>query len=501
MTIYINNKPLQTFDTAISLSLDKSWILSDLATRKTKYSNQIKVPINSYNAGVLNYSPYQKQFTIKSPAYIMSNGIKVFSGYAYLIEVDSHFKIEILSDEINFFELISDKFVKDLTTWESPTTWGASDYAARRNITTLSRRDLVCPLIDYGQIDHSNLKLTNNGFTLPSIRLEAIVKAIFADNNINFSMGSLESGILQPPTFYERMILPYSHHELSWITKASSGGGITAADVVDETLTCKQILQFIQMFFCGKWEWVDYGLTFFSSSGFLFKQLQDTFNEKPTDWSKKFISSTETYRFGMAVNNYLKHKEANTNSFAGNIISPNEDKEEEDIYESPFTLFGYTGAESFYMNTSIIDPPIFYAATTPQPYMNNTGTVVLQTGEFIKPSIAVVRSALGLSNVEPSIEINGSMYSDYGVAHQRTNIGGDGITFAAAVSQNYARYKTSIGNLKYTTRQYILNEWDWLQVYGGQINIIEDKEGFWLIDKIDNWTPAGKTKVSCIKIW
>lgn len=501
MTIYVNNKPLQTFNTAIALSIDKSWVLKDLATRKTRYSNQIKVPINSYNAGVLGYSPYQKQYTIKHPTYIVSNGIKVFSGYAYLIEVDNHFKIEILSDEINFFELIADKLVSELTNWEAPTAWNESVYASRRNISTLSKRDLVCPLINYGQIDHTNLKLTNVGFTLPSIRLAAVVNAIFEENGISFSMGSLESGILQPPTFYERMILPYSHHELSWITKAGSGGGITAADVVDETLTCKQILQFIQMFFCGKWEWVDYGLSFFSDAGFLFKQLKDTFNEKPTDWGRKFISSTETYRFGMAVNNYLKHKDAGTNTFAGNIISPNEDKEEEDIYASPFSIYGYTGSEQFYMDNTDPNPPIFYAATVPQAYMNNSGTVVIQTGDFIKPSIAVVRDALGLTFTEPAIEINGSMYSDYGVAHQRNNAGGNGIVFSSAVAENYARYKTSIGNLKYSTRQYILNEWDWLQVYGGQINIIEDKEGFWLIDKVDNWTPNGKTKVSCIKIW
>ena len=218
---------LDTFDSEpISLTYNVSDIM-EIDKRNSSYSKTIKLPETKNNREIFgDISDLGVSATFnpnkKTKAWILVDTVLVFEGYLQLRKVfvdkdedKREYEVVIYADNDNFFKLIGESFLTDLSFNELNHTWSPSNI--RQSWTASWDKGYFYPLIDYGY--NWNLGSINGWTTTyntevkttqmyPSTNVKYIWNKIFDNVDYNYQSDFLDSEI------FESLYIPFNKKEL-----------------------------------------------------------------------------------------------------------------------------------------------------------------------------------------------------------------------------------------------------------------------------------------------
>jgi hypothetical protein len=217
---------LDTFDSEpISLTYNVSDIM-EIDKRNSSYSKTIKLPETKNNREIFgDISDLGVSATFnpnkKTKAWILVDTVLVFEGYLQLRKVfvdkdedKREYEVVIYADNDNFFKLIGESFLTDLSFNELNHTWSPS--SIRQSWTASWDKGYFYPLIDYGY--NWNLGSINGWTTTyntevkttqmyPSTNVKYIWNKIFDNVGYNYQSDFLDSEI------FESLYIPFNKQD------------------------------------------------------------------------------------------------------------------------------------------------------------------------------------------------------------------------------------------------------------------------------------------------
>ncbi len=195
--------------TVISITLQASDFASgDLISRKSSFTNQIKVPPTNRNRIILEYSDNPKSKSTlpykKKAAKIFSNGILIMEGVCILKQFDTFFNLQFYSLRKDLAFRVANLYLSDIDFGDSPITWNAAFIDSKRASTS----GWCAPVLNYGQMDPNDVTGISIGtYYLPSVSYKDTLTAIFSNAGYTVS-GTFYSN----DQIFNNMILTYGRN-------------------------------------------------------------------------------------------------------------------------------------------------------------------------------------------------------------------------------------------------------------------------------------------------
>lgn len=177
--LYINDKYIELGEkTKIGLTLQVNDI-ANISTRNGNFSNEFIVPKTKNNQIALEFSsilnsssllPYQQ-----NTARYYQNGIPIVpNGFATITSYDGQYKIQVVSGNVNPFELMADRTIDQLDLGTNEADWNLTDVVGANANTD----GFIFPIINYNGASSSARQIDVRRL-LPAVWAKTIVDKIF----------------------------------------------------------------------------------------------------------------------------------------------------------------------------------------------------------------------------------------------------------------------------------------------------------------------------------
>lgn len=199
--LFINGSYIELSDTSkIGITFQCNDI-SNLATRNGDFSNEFSVPKTKNNQIALAFcsglnSNSNVPYSRNAVRYIQ-NGIDVVpNGFATVTAYDGGYKIQIVSGNVNIFDLMADRTMNELDFISFEDYWNLTNVVASNSNTD----GIIFPIIDYNGMNAAN-RVVDSRRLLPAVWAKTILSKIFEKIEYTFSGDFLTEE-------FENLILP-----------------------------------------------------------------------------------------------------------------------------------------------------------------------------------------------------------------------------------------------------------------------------------------------------
>lgn len=459
--------------------------IGNLSSRFVSTTSSFKLPPTENNAIFFGFAQMlqsnDETMYTSIQVTLIDDGVELFKGFLLIQRIEKNIEVQVLSREIGFFKAIENLSLRDIDFGDSPITFDAAYIDSRRSSTS----GIVCPVIQYGQIDETGSAIGD--YYLPSVSLDTIIQAIA--ENAGYSI----SGELMNTDHYSTAIMAYSYN--GW-------PGIN--------FTINQILPDMQQTELIKWLLIAFGaITVESGNEIVLYRYEDILsnNVRSLDWTSKRAKDRPD-KIEFVYGNYARKNTVSAmtpysgDSFtSGSLDIDNELlKPDNEIYDSPILIaddtiqvnnnadFIYCAALYWWQEGNL---PTGYPPVTP--FDNEPNPVILLTRERYTD--------------EPDVEYNGIARNDYRVAYGdylqiSTNVINPLSTQWSSVGRvgffdiHYPNFQRCLNRLKVVTRYYNLSVTD---IYEADLSkLIFDTDTYYMVTKIENFINGRITKVQLL---